>query len=125
MPTLESGQKQAGSLFGSQRAPWPHGFGSQGLRFSMQPLMVLGLSRKPGRQVHLANPLLRIAHWVLGPHGDGSQGLEGKLQSLVGGFPSYSGRQKQSGELFTTRHPEFGPHGFGSQMSPSGTEIIK
>lgn len=121
-PALGSGQKQAGSLFASHRAPCPQGLGSQGLCFFTQPLMVLGLSRKPGRHVHLANPLLRMAHCVLGPQGDGSQGLDGRRHGFDGGLPSYSGRQKQSGEPLTIRQPEFGPHGFGSHLSPSGTE---
>lgn len=123
LPTLGSGQKQAGSLFGSQRAPRPQGLGSHGLRLFTQPLMVLGLSRKPGRQVHLANPLLKMAHWVLGPQGDGSQGLVGRAHGRLGGLPSNSGRQKQSGTPFTRRQPEFGPHWLGSHFSPSGTEI--
>jgi hypothetical protein len=38
-------------------------------------------------------------------------------------LPSNSGRQKQIGKPFIRRQPEFGPHGFGSQLSPSGTEI--
>lgn len=60
---------------------------------------------------------------MLGPQGDGSQGLDGKVHGLDGGLPSNSGRQKQSGKPFTTRQPEFGPHRFGSHLSPSGTEI--
>jgi hypothetical protein len=64
-----------------------------------------------------------MVHWVLGPQGDGSQGLVGRVHGLDGGLPSYSGRQKQSGEPFTIRQPEFCPHGFGSHLSPSGTEI--
>lgn len=59
---------------------------------------------------------------MLGPQGDGSQGLDGRWHDVDGGLPSYSGRQKQSGEPFTIRQPEFGPHGFGSHLSPSGTE---
>lgn len=63
-----------------------------------------------------------MAHWVLGPQGEGSHGFDGRLHGLDGGFPSYSGRQKHNGEPFTTRQPEFGPQGFGAQLSPSGTE---
>lgn len=58
--------------------------------------MVLGLSRYPCRHVHLAKPLDKIVHCVLGPHGDGLQGLSGNAHGTVGGVPSYSGRQKQT-----------------------------
>lgn len=73
--------------------------------------------------MHLAKPLLRIAHWVLGPQGEGSHGCDGTEHGLVGGFPSNSGRQKHWGEPWTSRQPELGPHGLGKQSSPSGTAI--
>lgn len=86
--------------------------------------MVLGLSRKPGRQVHFAKPLDNMAHWVLGPQGDGLQGLAGRSHGICGGLPSYSGRQKHMALPPTTLQPEFGPHGLGEHSSPSGTETI-
>lgn len=100
----------------------PHGFGSQGLLCSIQPLIVLGLSRYPAKQVHLAYPLLRMAHWVLGPQGDGSHGFSGNLQGEKGGLPSYSGRQKHTDLPLMERHPEFAPQLFGWHSSPSGTK---
>lgn len=103
-------------------APAPQGLGSHGFLASMQPLIVLGLSKNPGRQVHFAKPLERIAHCVLGPHGDGSHGFVGRAQGICGGVPSNSGRQKHTALPPTTRHPEFGPQGLGEHSSPSGTE---
>lgn len=90
----------------------------------MQPRMVLGLSRYPGRQVHFAKPLDKRLHCVLGPQGEGLQGFAGRAQGDCGGVPSYSGRQKQTAFPPTTRHPELGPHGFGEHSSPSGTKIV-
>lgn len=55
--------------------------------------MVLGLSKYPGRQVHLAKPLAKMLHWVFGPHGDGLHGLDGNVHGTCGGVPSNSGRQ--------------------------------
>lgn len=118
---VPKGQKHTGSRRGSHWAPCPHGFGSQGFRCSTQPRMVLGLSRKPGRQVHLANPFGKTVHCVFGPHGDGLQGLDGSMQGTCGGVPSNSGKQKQTALSPTTRQPEFGPQGFGVHSSPSGT----
>lgn len=83
--------------------------------------MVLGLSMYPLRHVHLAKPLFSIVHCVLGPQGDGSHGLCGSLQGTSGGFPSYSGKQKQAACPLILRHPVFGPQGFGEHSSPSGT----
>lgn len=62
---------------------------------------------------------------MLGPQGDGSQGFEGSSQGMDGGWPSYSGRQKQMGLPSTRRQPELGPQGFGEHSSPSGTDISK
>lgn len=87
----------------------------------MHPLIVLGLSKYPGKHVHLANPFDKILHCVLGPHGEGSQGFSGNRHGLPGGLPSYSGKQKQRLTPFTTLQPELGPHVFGLHSSPSGT----
>lgn len=110
-----------GDLLGSQIAPGAQGFGWHGFFFSTQPRIVFGLSRYPGKQVHLAKPLLSMAHWVLGPQGEGSQGCVGSVQALDGGLPSYSGKQKHCGASCTRRQPELAPHGFGTHSSPSGT----
>jgi hypothetical protein len=59
---------------------------------------------------------------VLGPQGDGVQGLVGKRQGVIGGSPSYSDKQKHTAEPWTTRQPEYGPHGLGEHSSPSGTK---
>jgi hypothetical protein len=75
-------------------------------------------------QAQRANPLW-IVHWVLGPQGEGSQGFCGGLHGMMGGSPSYSGRQKHLGLPFTWRQPELGPQGLGLQRSPSGTENRK
>lgn len=79
---------------------------------------------KPGRQVHFAKPFARTVHCVFGPHGDRLHGFSGKEHGICGGVPSYSGRQKQTALFPTTRHPEFGPHGFDVHSSPSGTVNI-
>lgn len=75
----------------------------------------------PDKQVHLAIPLLRRVHCVFGPQGFGLQAFFGGRHGDVGGDPSNSGKQKQTGVSFITRQPLFGPHGFGWHSSPSGT----
>lgn len=74
---------------------------------------MLGLSIKPGTQVHLANPLLSKEHWVFGPQGEGSHGFSGNEHGSCGGWPSYSGRQKHVGDPPTIRQPLLGPQGLG------------
>lgn len=56
-----------------------------------------------------------MLHSVLGPQGDGLQGLTGGRHGTLGGLPTYSGKQKQTGTLPTTLQPELGPQVLGSQ----------
>lgn len=97
----------------SQDAPTPHGNGSHGFFGSTQPRIVFGLSMKPGKHVHLAIPLGRRVHCVLGPHDEIEQASFGGKHGTLGGVPSYSGKQKQTGVSLTTRQPLFAPQTFG------------
>lgn len=74
---------------------------------------MFGLSIKPGKHVHLAIPSAKRVHCVFGPHDDIEQASFGGWHGTVGGFPSNSGKQKQTGVSLTTRHPLFSPQTFG------------